>query len=85
MHSRFYFNLTNGENVICDDVGTLVPDVYAALTYALEVMEELRTEDSSVEADWLDWRVEITDQTGQVLESLSLEEPLSLTSSRFKS
>jgi hypothetical protein len=85
MHSRFYFNLTNGENVICDDVGTLVPDVYAALTYALEVMEELRTEDPSVEADWLDWRVEITDQTGQVLESLSLEEPLSLTSSRFKS
>ena len=82
MYSRFYFNLTNGEDVICDDVGTLVSDIYAALTYALEVLEELRTEDPSAEADWRAWRVEITDHAGQVLESLSLDEPLSTPWSR---
>jgi hypothetical protein len=82
MYSRFYFNLTNDEDVICDDVGALVSDIYAALTYALEILEELRTEDPLAEADSFAWRVEITDHAGQVLESLSLDEPLSTPSSR---
>lgn len=82
MSSRFYFNLTNGEDVIRDDEGILVTDIQAALTYAMEVVQELRAEDPLATAEWKGWRLEIADDTGQVIERISLDDPYSKNSSR---
>jgi hypothetical protein len=77
MHSRFYFHLNNGDDVIRDEDGILVSDVDAALITAMEVIQELRAEDEVSAAEWQGWRLEITDEAGQVIESLSLDDPLS--------
>jgi hypothetical protein len=77
MHSRFYFHLNNGEDVIRDEEGILVSDIDAALIAAMEVIQELRAEDSVSAAEWQGWKLEITDEAGQVIESLSLDDPLS--------
>jgi hypothetical protein len=77
MHSRFYFHLNNGEDVIRDEEGILVSDFDAALIAAMEVIQELQAEDSVSAAEWQGWKLEITDEAGQVIESLSLDDPLS--------
>jgi hypothetical protein len=82
MHSRFYFHLTNGEDVIGDEVGALAADIHAAVSYALDAIEQLRTEDPSAVAEWLGWKLEITDEAGRIIETLSLDDPLSKTSLR---
>jgi hypothetical protein len=76
MHSRFYFHLNNGEDVIRDEEGILVSDIDAALIAAMEVIQELRAEDAVSAAEWQGWRLEITDEAGRVIESLSLDDPL---------
>jgi hypothetical protein len=82
MPSRFYFHLNNGEEVIRDEEGVLVLDADAALIAAMEIIQELRAEDSVSAAQWEGWRLEITDEAGKVIESLSLDDPLSTTSRR---
>ena len=82
MPSRFYFHLNNGEEVIRDEEGILVLDADAALIAAMEIIQELRAEDSVSAAEWEGWRLEITDEAGKVIESLSLDDPLSTTSRR---
>jgi hypothetical protein len=77
MHFRFYFHLKNGDDVICDEDGILVSDIDAALIAAMEVIQELRDEDSVSAAEWQGWELEITDEAGRVIESLSLDDPLS--------
>jgi hypothetical protein len=77
MHSRFYFHLNNGEDVIRDEEGTLVSDIDAALIAAMEVIQELRAEDAVSAAEWQGWRLEIMDEAGRVIESLSLDDPFS--------
>jgi hypothetical protein len=82
MHSRFYFHLTNGEDVIGDEVGAPAADVHAAVSYALEAIEQLRAEDPSAAAEWFGWRLEIIDEAGRIMETLSLDDPRSKTSLR---
>jgi hypothetical protein len=82
MRSRFYFHLTNGEDVIHDEEGVQVYDLRAALTAAMEVIQELRAEDGSLTEEWQGWRMEITDEARRVMESLALNDPLSAHCSR---
>jgi len=82
MPSRFYFNLTDGVEEIRDDEGILVSDIQAALTYAMEVVQELRAEDPFSAAEWTGWRLEIADDTGRVVERVSLDDPYSKNASR---
>jgi hypothetical protein len=77
MHSRFYFHLNNGEDVIRDEEGIPVSDADAALIAAMEVIQELRAQDAMSAEEWQGWRLEITNETGQVIESLSLDDPFS--------
>jgi glyoxylate carboligase len=77
MPSRFYFHLNNGEDVIRDEEGILVSDADAALIAAMEVIQELRAQDAMSAAEWQGWRLEITDEAGRVIQSLSLDDPLS--------
>lgn len=82
MSSRFFFNLTNGEDIIRDEDGVLVTDIHAAVIYAMEVVQELQAEDPFSAAEWQGWRLDITDETGRVIESLSLNDPYPRNSPR---
>lgn len=82
MQCRFYFHLTNGEDVIHDEGGVQVSDLQAALTAAMEVIQELKAEDPTSTDEWQGWRLEITDEAGRVVESLALNDPLSAHCSR---
>ena len=77
MPSRFYFHLNNGEDVIRDEEGILVSDADAALIAAMEVIQELRAEDAVSATEWQGWRLEITNEAGRIIESFSLDDPLS--------
>ncbi|WP_230533963.1 DUF6894 family protein [Microvirga roseola] len=72
---RYYFNLTNGEVAIRDEEGVDVSDIQMAMIYALEVVEELRAEDSTNSELWRGWRLEIVDAAGRMVQSIPLEAP----------
>ncbi|MBL0403755.1 hypothetical protein JKG68_07255 [Microvirga aerilata] len=73
MASRYYFNLTDGDEVIRDDDGIEVPDMRMALVHALEVIEELRREDILFLGDCLGWRLDIVDGSCNLIQSLPLD------------
>jgi hypothetical protein len=66
MSSRYYFNLTDGNQIICDDEGLQLSDINAAVAYAIKAIEELRAEAPPLSEEWLGWRMEITNSTGKV-------------------
>jgi hypothetical protein len=76
MSSRYFFNLTDGEDVIRDEDGIVVPDLHAALVEAMKAIEELRAEDPSAMAEWQGWWLEIIDHSGQTVQSIPLDRPL---------
>ena len=69
----YYFNLTDGDKVICDNEGLYLPSVHAAVTSAIKAIAELRLEDPSDSSEWQDWTLEITNPTGWIVRSISLE------------
>jgi hypothetical protein len=71
--SRYYFNLTDGQDAIRDEDGIEVADLDAALIHAAEAIEELRREMSSGSDEWEGWRLEIVDSLGRLAQSLPLE------------
>jgi len=73
MPSRYYFNLTNGDEVIRDEDGIEVPDVRTALVYAFEAIEELKALDLSSSEEWHGWRLDIIDGSGNLIHSLPLD------------
>jgi hypothetical protein len=73
MASRYYFNLTDGHEVIRDEDGIEVPDIRTALIHASEAIEELRHEDASPSGEWHGWRLDIVDSSGNLIQSLSLD------------
>ena len=73
MPSRYYFNLTNGDEVIRDEDGIEAPDVRMALIHAFEAIAELRQEDASILSDLQGWRLDIIDGSGHLIHSLALD------------
>ena len=73
MPSRYYFNLTDGDEVIRDDVGIDVPDLRTALIHAFEAIEELRKEDLSPMSEWHGWSLEVVDRSGNLIQRLPLD------------
>jgi hypothetical protein len=73
MPLRYYFNLTNGDEVIRDEDGIEVPDARKALIQAFEAIEELRGEDTSPLGEWHGWRLDIVDSSGNLIQSLPLD------------
>jgi hypothetical protein len=75
--SRYYFNLTDGTDMIPDEDGVDLPDHRAALIRAFEAIEELRKEDTSTSSYlrgyWRGWRLDIVDRLGRLVQSLSLD------------
>ena len=70
---RYYFHLTNGEALIRDDEGTEVSSMQSALISAMEMIEELRAENSSEADEWQGWRLEIVDASGRTVYTMPLD------------
>jgi len=81
MLSRYYFNLTNGFEVIPDEVGIEVSDAHTALIHAFEAVEELRREVETSPSEWTGWRLNIVDAAGKLIHTLALDDPPSDVSS----
>jgi hypothetical protein len=77
MPSRYYFNLTDGDEVIRDEDGIEVSDDRAALIQAFEAIEELRREANASPAEWKGWRLNIVDGSGRLVHSLPLDDAAS--------
>jgi hypothetical protein len=73
MSSRYYFSLTDGNQIIRDDEGLQLADLNAAVGYAIKAIEELRAEAPSPSKEWLDWRMEITNGTSELVWVIPLE------------
>jgi hypothetical protein len=69
---RYYFNLTDGDEMIRDEDGLELSDVQAAVASALKAIAELRAEDPSSSQEWQGWRLEIVDESGHILKSVPL-------------
>jgi hypothetical protein len=69
----YYFDLTNGTELITDADGIEVPTVNLAFAHALAAIEELRRENASSSQHWSGWRLEIRDQFGRRLHSIALD------------
>ena len=69
---RCYFNLVNGTEEIIDDDGIEVSGIDQARTQAMKAIAELRHEDNTVASEWKNWRLEVSDDEGEVLFSISL-------------
>lgn len=82
MPHRFYFNLTNGADVVRDEDGIEHVSMDAALIQAMRAIEELRAQDPLAAEDWQGWSLEIVDASGRTVRSLPLGSPDSKRSSR---
>jgi hypothetical protein len=74
MPSRYFFNLTDGHDVIPDEDGIEVSDDRAALIQAFEAIEELRRESNASQGEWEGWRLNIMDGSGRLVHSLALDD-----------
>jgi hypothetical protein len=72
MSSRYYFNLTDGDQIIRDQDGLTLADIDAAITYAITAIEELRAEASVCSDEWQGWRMEILNWSGEVVSVIPL-------------
>lgn len=69
----YFFHLTDGDEVIRDEVGIRVPGVHVAVTSAMEAIAELKQQDPSHSDEWQDWRLEIADRAGLIVKTIPLE------------
>jgi len=75
MPEQYYFNLTDGEQVIHDEDGVQASDLRSAMLSAVEALEELGSEiasSGSWHLPWQGWRLEIVDGSGRSLQSIPL-------------
>jgi hypothetical protein len=73
MSSRYYFNLTDGDQFIWDEAGLELADINLAVLYAVTAIKELRAESSAPLDEWLGWRMEIISGTGEVVSVIPLD------------
>ena len=73
--ARYYFHLVSQHEVILDKDGVEVADLAAAGAEALKAIEELRRESPSAATGWAGWWLEVTDASGVVVFSISLDDP----------
>ena len=73
MSSRYYFNLTDGEQFIRDGAGLELADINIAVLYAVTAIKELRAGSSAPLDEWLGWRMEIISGTGEVVSVIPLD------------
>lgn len=71
--TRYYFNLTDGDNVILDKEGVVAASIQVAVIAAMEAVAELLSEAPEDAAEWQGWRLEIVNAAGQAVQSMPLD------------
>jgi hypothetical protein len=72
--SRYFFNLTNGREVIPDIDGIELSDINDLMIYVFEMIDQVKSEPDASEVDWLGWRLEIADASGRRVHSVPLDD-----------
>ena len=77
---RYFFHVTDGYSTR-DDEGTELPDIYTAQHQAIRTSGELLRDMGAKFWDGTEWKLEVTDEQGQILLTLrfSAEEHPALT------
>ncbi len=73
---RFFFNLVCDDEAMIDDEGVEVRDIDHARVQALKAIAELRQEAGTDLAEWSRWRLEVLDETGDVVFALQLNQTM---------
>jgi len=68
---RFYFDLTDGETTIRDDVGVAAIDLNDAMHQASEVMSQMQDDDEH-EADAHKWMIVVRDAAGKAVTTMQV-------------
>jgi len=76
MLMRWYFNLTDGIDIIRDNEGVEVSCPDEVLLHARRAVEELSNDDPLSSSEWQGWWLEIVDCSGMSVKSLPLDAPL---------
>ena len=71
--SRYFFNLTDGAEVIPDTDGIELTDINAVMIYVFEIIDQVKSEPDASREDWLGWRLEIADASGRRVHSVPLD------------
>jgi hypothetical protein len=71
--TRYYFNLTDGDDMIRDEEGIEASSIRAAVVSAIEAVEELRAQAPASSDEWRGWRLEIVDALGRAVQVLPLD------------
>jgi hypothetical protein len=70
---RLYFHLVHDQDTILDPEGVEITDLWQAGDEALREVRKLRQDDPSAAQDWAGWTFRVTDASGRVVLSVSLE------------
>jgi hypothetical protein len=70
---RYFFNLTNGREVIPDIDGIKLRDIDAVMVYVFEIIDQVKSQPDASREDWLGWRLEIADASGRRVHSVPLD------------
>ena len=71
--SRYFFNLTDGCEVIPDIDGIELREINAVMVYVFEMIDQMKSEPDASRADWIGWRLEIVDASGRRVHSVPLD------------
>jgi hypothetical protein len=70
---RCFFNLTNGEQVLRDDVGVEITCPNELEAEILNALKGVQQGDGFDARDWKGWRLDVIDSSGDILVSLRLD------------
>lgn len=76
---RYFFNVENGFGFVEDEEGRELPDLEAARAEALKGVRSILAEDVSKGRLDLDGRLDVKDEAGRVVLTISFAEAISLT------
>jgi len=65
--TRYYFHLVSSTGRITDDEGVEAASLNQAKSQALMAIDELRAEEDTIDDDWIGWRLEVTDPSGDLV------------------
>jgi len=71
---RCYFNLSDGEQFLQDDIGVEVSSLDAAQAETWQAIQEISSEAGAAGIDWSNWTLNMTDAAGQILHTVSIRQ-----------
>jgi hypothetical protein len=69
---RCFFHLVNADRSLRDEEGVEVADLHEARSEVRKAITELRQADALLAKDWQGWRIDVSNESGDVLFSIHL-------------